>query len=245
VLGTSANDTVSFGANSLTFGANTATLNNFELASFNGQGGSDALSIDSRTVSIPTGQRLSNISVTSGGQLDLGTNWLITDAISGSWNGSAYTGVSGLIAAGRIGSAAVTSGLYAVGVASAASLLNIPPTGSGTWNGKSVSGSQTLAMYTYGGDATLDGKLNIDDYVKIDAGIAAGETGWVNGDFNYDGKINIDDYTIIDANIGVQGPPIANASSGAAAGWITPPSLQWGDATALAKKESADLPGSE
>jgi hypothetical protein len=60
-------------------------------------------------------------------------------------------------------------------------------------------------MYTYGGDATLDGKINIDDYVKIDSGIAGGYSGWVNGDFNYDGKVSIDDYiTVIDANVGNQ-----------------------------------------
>src|SRR3954454_23099672 len=60
-------------------------------------------------------------------------------------------------------------------------------------------------MYTYGGDATLDAKINIDDYVKIDNGIAGGLRGWSNGDFNYDGKVNIDDYTtVIDANIGNQ-----------------------------------------
>jgi hypothetical protein len=60
-------------------------------------------------------------------------------------------------------------------------------------------------MYTYGGDANLDGKINIDDYVRIDTGIASGLTGWSNGDFNYDGKVNIDDYTtVIDANIGNQ-----------------------------------------
>ena len=54
---------------------------------------------------------------------------------------------------------------------------------------------------TYPGDASLDGKLNIDDYVKIDQGIANGYTGWANGDFNYDGKIDIDDYVILDGNL--------------------------------------------
>jgi hypothetical protein len=64
-------------------------------------------------------------------------------------------------------------------------------------------------MYTYGGDATLDGKINIDDYIKLDNGVSAHMTGWSNGDFNYDGKVNIDDYTIIDSNIRTQGAPIA------------------------------------
>jgi hypothetical protein len=75
-------------------------------------------------------------------------------------------------------------------------------------------------MYTYGGDATLDGKINIDDYVKIDSGIASSLTGWSNGDFNYDGKVNIDDYTtVIDANIGNQNGifPTAGGESGVTA----------------------------
>jgi hypothetical protein len=62
--------------------------------------------------------------------------------------------------------------------------------------------------YTYGGDANLDGKVNIDDYGRIDAhvGQSGSVFGWYNGDFNYDGKINIDDYGIIDSVIGAQGP---------------------------------------
>jgi hypothetical protein len=72
-------------------------------------------------------------------------------------------------------------------------------------------------MYTYGGDATLDGKLNIDDYVKIDSGIASGLSGWSNGDFNYDGKVNIDDYTtVLDANIANQGAAFPTSSGGPA-----------------------------
>src|SRR5262249_2978650 len=64
-------------------------------------------------------------------------------------------------------------------------------------------------MYTYGGDANLDGKINVDDYGHIDTSIGIGLTGWSNGDFNYDGKINVDDYGIIDFNIGIQGAPFS------------------------------------
>src|SRR5213076_1671721 len=72
--------------------------------------------------------------------------------------------------------------------------------------GQTVTGNEALVMYTYGGDANLDGKLNVDDYTRIDSNIGLGTTGWYNGDFNYDGKVNVDDYTIIDSNIGIQGP---------------------------------------
>jgi len=78
----------------------------------------------------------------------------------------------------------------------------------GVWGGQTVTGSDTLVMYTYGGDANLDGKINVDDYGHIDTSIGIGLNGWFNGDFNFDGKINVDDYGIIDFNIGIQGPPL-------------------------------------
>jgi hypothetical protein len=58
------------------------------------------------------------------------------------------------------------------------------------------------------GDANLDGKVNIDDYGRIDSNVGQSGVvfGWYNGDFNFDGKINIDDYGLIDSVIGAQGP---------------------------------------
>ena len=86
-------------------------------------------------------------------------------------------------------------------------------TATGTWHGESVTGSDTLVMFTYGGDANLDGKINVDDYGHIDTSIPLGIAGWYNGDFNYDGKVNVDDYGIIDFNIGIQGAPFFTASN--------------------------------
>jgi hypothetical protein len=80
-------------------------------------------------------------------------------------------------------------------------------TDTAVWAGQTVTGSDTLVMYTYAGDATLDGKVNVDDYGRIDFNINLGTSGWYNGDFNYDGKINVDDYGIIDFNVGIQGAP--------------------------------------
>ena len=59
-------------------------------------------------------------------------------------------------------------------------------------------------MYTYAGDADLNGKLDGDDYFRIDTGFASNATGWVNGDFDYNGHINGDDYFILDRNLGRQ-----------------------------------------
>jgi hypothetical protein len=71
-------------------------------------------------------------------------------------------------------------------------------------------------MYTYGGDANLDGRITVDDYGRIDFNVGLGTSGWYNGDFNYDGKVTVDDYGIIDFNVGIQGaqfPSGAGASS--------------------------------
>jgi hypothetical protein len=66
-------------------------------------------------------------------------------------------------------------------------------------------------MFTWSGDANLDGKINVDDYGRIDVNVNLGTNGYANADFNYDGKINIDDYGIIDSNIGIQGAPISTS----------------------------------
>jgi hypothetical protein len=176
--------------------------------------------------------RVNILTLAPGASLDLSANKLITTVTPvGSWNGSAYTDITGLIASGRNtggwgGSGIVTSqslatgGNYAsIGVARASDVRPNSASATELWAGQTITGTDTLVMYTYGGDATLDGKINIDDYVRIDSGIAAGLTGWSNGDFNYDGKVSIDDYiTIIDANIGNQNGVFFTASGANASG---------------------------
>src|SRR4030095_7099893 len=99
---------------------------------------------------------------------------------------------------------AVNGNYHSIGVAKASDVRPSSATTTVLWAGQTITGTDTLVMYTYGGDANLDGKINVDDYIRIDSGIAAGLRGWSNGDFNYDGKVNIDDYTtVIDANIGI------------------------------------------
>src|SRR4029077_17016795 len=102
--------------------------------------------------------------------------------------------------------------LTSIGVARASDVRPNTATETANWAGLAITGTDTLVMYTYGGDANLDGKINIDDYVRIDSGFAAHLRGWTNGDFNYDGKVNIDDYTtIIDPNFSNQGPTFFTA----------------------------------
>jgi hypothetical protein len=152
--------------------------------------------------------RVSSVSIT-GGKLDLNDNDLIV-------TGMTRAAVEALVASGRhngdwLGngitstSAANNAGRTSLGVVQASDL------GATYFSGQTVSPSDVLVKYTYGGDANLDGKINVDDYGRIDSSVGLGLSGWFNGDFNYDGKINVDDYGIIDSNIGIQGGPLAAA----------------------------------
>jgi hypothetical protein len=160
-----------------------------------------------------------SVSTSGTGRLDIQNNKIITQTAVGSWNGTNYTGVTGQIASGRgtgnlwdgstgiitSQTAAVGSNYTSVAIAQGSEVRSNSASETALWGGQTITGTDTLVMYTYGGDANLDGKINIDDYIKIDNGIASGLNGWSNGDFNYDGKVNIDDYTtVIDANIGNQ-----------------------------------------
>ena len=165
-------------------------------------------------------------SLTLNGRVDLGAGKIVTTTPVGSWSGGAYTGVCGLVRSGRNGgnwsgagivtsqSSAMTNNFTSVGVATAQQVKSLAgATATATWGGQTVTGSDTLVMYTYAGDANLDGKINVDDYGRIDLNIPLGTSGWFNGDFNYDGIINVDDYGIIDFNIGIQGAPLPTGSS--------------------------------
>ncbi len=175
---------------------------------------------------------VNTVAADNGGQLDLTNNALVVRSAgtpTGSWDGSQYTDVIGLVqkgsndgawdgAPGIITSETAAKGpsvLTTLAVMIAAEAALATPN---EFRGISVSGADTLIAYTWGGDANLDGILNGDDYFQIDSNIgAAGSVfGYHNGDFNYDGDINGDDYFIIDSNINVgQSSPAFPTGGGA------------------------------
>ena len=83
-----------------------------------------------------------------------------------------------------------------------------------------------LVMYTYAGDANLDGKINADDYFQIDSNYNQNGNNaaisFHDGDFNYDGKIDGQDYFLIDQAFADQGsialsPPLGGGLAGVSA----------------------------
>jgi hypothetical protein len=155
------------------------------------------------------GFSLSQLTIDPGATLDVKDDDLILpDGALGTWTGSSYDGVTGMIKSGAIFSSSAQSKLTTLGVATAGDALSISGSQTALFDGQTVSPSDILVKFTYVGDANLDGKVNIDDYGRIDGNVAQSGNvfGWFNGDFNLDGKINIDDYGLIDGVIGMQGP---------------------------------------
>jgi len=67
-----------------------------------------------------------------------------------------------------------TSGSFtSIGVATAQQVKAIAATDTAVFAGRPSTGTDTLVMYTYGGDANLDGKINVDDYGHIDSSMAS------------------------------------------------------------------------
>ena len=171
--------------------------------------------------------RINNLTIGTEAKLDLKRNKLITETPVGTFSGGAYDGVHGLVkrAYGQgawAGNGLTTSendasptvGTTTIGVASASTILFIAPTATGTWAGQSVTGTTTLAMYTYAGDLNFDGRVDAQDYGIIDNWVQfPGTSGYVNGDINYDGVIDAADYGIIDNTIQLQGAPIPMTGS--------------------------------
>jgi hypothetical protein len=235
VLGGSGTDTSTFSASSLTLGPITIAHANVEQLFFNGAGGFDDLTVNAiAVVTLPTTQEFASLrvagtlisapsgssgfglltrslSINGSGSLDLNDNDLILD-YSGT---SPLAAVQGWISAARANGAWTGSGITSsaardnpahnttLGVIDRADY-----TGS-TFDGEPLDTDMVLVKYTYYGDASFDGRVTFDDYVRIDTGFNAQRAGWSNGDFNLDGVVNFDDYVLIDTAFNSQGAPLA------------------------------------
>jgi hypothetical protein len=177
--------------------------------------------------------RANQLNVSAGGRIDLADNDIMVNypvagpSPLGTYDSVAgYSGMTRLIAdAYNFGSwdgvgngitssvAATTGGLTTIGIGDASALLGLAGGETSSWNAQVVDGSSVLAMYTYAGDANLDGVIDGGDYGAIDNNVqVSGASGYSNGDFNYDGVIDGGDYGLIDNNIQAQGAPLGGSS---------------------------------
>jgi hypothetical protein len=172
---------------------------------------------------------VSQLNIASTAKLDLNSSDLIApaddlasitsalqtgfNAASGYWNGPA----------GIVSSAAAADTTFLT-------TLGLRQSDGTPFDGMTPTVGATLVMYTYYGDADLNGLVNGADYQQIDNGFGAHLTGWSNGDFNYDGIVDGSDYSLIDnaynqlAAAGLSSTPLAIRA--AATPKVTPMSAQ-------------------
>jgi hypothetical protein len=171
--------------------------------------------------------RTSSLSISAYSKLNLSDNDLILDYADASpidgGNGSAYSGVLGLIQTGRTPSGTwdgaggigtsmphAVDGVTTLAVAEAAHVLFNSGGETALWAaGQTVDATTLIVKYTYVGDADLSGSIDGADYGVIDNWVQfPGTSGYANGDFNLDGVIDGADYGLIDNSIQLQGPPL-------------------------------------
>jgi autotransporter-associated beta strand protein len=168
------------------------------------------------------------VSITETAKIDLKDNKLITTSAPGTASaGGVYNGVQGHVQRAYNFSAwdqpgLMTSmpdaiaGLTTIGVSTGAQARGLGASETDLFAGQTITGASTIAMYTYAGDANLDGVIDGGDYGVIDNFVQVpGADGYFNGDFNYDGVIDGGDYGVIDNNIQAQGAAFSTAGASA------------------------------
>jgi hypothetical protein len=79
-----------------------------------------------------------------------------------------------------------------------------------------ASASQVSVLYTFYGDANLDGAVNGLDFSALASNFGGASKFWYQGDFNYDGTVNSLDFNSIAGNFNQTMPVAApNAALGA------------------------------
>lgn len=172
----------------------------------------------------PSGlSELASVVSSGAGQFDLVNNDLLLHQSSvaavtaliragyanGAWNGD-----------GIVASSATAANRQGLGILSGADYqLHHQLT---AFDGVTIASSDVLVKYTYLGDATLDGRITLDDYAQLDAGflLKPANPTWVNGDFNYDGLVDYRDYALIDSAFAQQSGPLAVDLITAHAAWF-------------------------
>ena len=162
----------------------------------------------------------------SSGHLDMGNGDLRITNSSTAAAATTLAAVTAATATGYAGGAWTGPGLAST--AAAADSLHLTAlgviqntTGStplyATFDGQPAAATDVLVRYTYYGDTNLDGKVNLGDYTRVDAGFIGHLTGWVNGDFNYDGVVDGSDYTLMDNAFNQQNNAVGAPAAGSAA----------------------------
>jgi hypothetical protein len=127
-------------------------------------------------------------------------SYVVSARNGGDWNGAGLTSSAARAQANHATTLGVLSGSEYI-VAS----------GTSTFDGSTVAAANVLVKYTWYGDTDFNGRVNFDDYVRIDNGFNNRLSGWLNGDFDLNGVVNFDDYVLIDLAFNTQSGMLGRA----------------------------------
>jgi hypothetical protein len=74
--------------------------------------------------------------------------------------------------------------------------------GSGTYLGETVAPLSILMRFTLLGDASLDGRVDFEDLVRLAQNYAEFNMDWAHGEFTGDGEVNFNDLVVLAQNYG-------------------------------------------
>lgn len=158
----------------------------------------------------PTGTcRVSSLSITGTGALDLTNNAVVVD-YSGA---SPVESIRAMLVSGRNdglwngngvrSSSAAANTITAVGLAEASDLFTSFPA---IFAGESIDATSLLMRYTLVADANLDGQVNSADFNLLTAHYGESNARWSLGDFDYNGKVDTLDFNLLAGSFGASLP---------------------------------------
>jgi T5SS/PEP-CTERM-associated repeat protein len=132
---------------------------------------------------------------------------MISSLISTARNGGAWNGPGGITSSAAASNSSHNTTLGAMNSADFFSIYG----GGAMFDGQTIDSTAVLVKYTFYGDSDFNGRVNFDDYVRIDNGFNNHLGDWVNGDFDLNGVVNFDDYVLIDLAFNTQSGTLRRA----------------------------------
>jgi hypothetical protein len=151
--------------------------------------------------------RLESLTIGQGGRMDLAEHALILDYDEQSPLKSIFDAIASAYREGDqnrwtgpgLTSSAAVDPLTGVGFGEAAAVLaNLP----GNFAGQDVDDTSVLVRLTLLGDANLDGRVDVSDFMRVRSHFGQNAT-WSEGDFDYDGWVTFADFQLLEQNFGL------------------------------------------
>jgi hypothetical protein len=169
--------------------------------------------IHASDVTLTADTMIAGLTLSGGASLNVGDRDLIVNYGGSS---SPIETLRSAIVSGRSASAAgiyspaakSSGGVTTLGYGEASDVRMLSGSQTALFDGFTIDATTVIVKYTYTGDADLSGRVDGDDYFRLDSHLLSASPvapGWSWGDFDFNRKLDGDDYFLIDSNLARQG----------------------------------------